>query len=303
MRFILFYLLMPFAMAFSQNDDSMIDRTHLNFSNKVLALSDKIDHLFADDKHNTLENKSSLRISFDTYFREAAGPYIIPDINYRLRLPNTEKRLQLFIQNQDKEDETSEAKIDQERSEERETRDYTAGLRYILSKGGIHLSTDTGIIFTIPPQFFLRLNIKKKVNWKKWSFKFDEQIKWVYQGKTTSDMDLDFDRRLNEKFLLRLVNNIYWTDETYNLTFENGPSLFQRINKDKAVSYHAHVITENYPVDAVTNYLLQVTYQENLYKNWFFLQISPFINFPRLRNFHRTPGLKIGFEFILGYIE
>ena len=162
MRFILFYLLLPFSMAFSQDNDSMIDRTHLNFSNKVLALSDKIDSLFANDKHNTLENKSSLRISFDTYFREAAGPYIIPDINYRLRLPNTEKRLQLFIQNQDKEDETSEAKIDQEREAERETRDYTAGLRYILSKGGIHLSTDTGIIFTIPPQFFIRLNLKKK---------------------------------------------------------------------------------------------------------------------------------------------
>ena len=115
-------------------------------------------------------------------------------------------------------------------------------------------------------------------------------------------MDVDFDKRLNETFLFRFVNNVRWDDQDYIIGLENGPSLFQKLSEKKALSYHAHVFSESQDNLYVTNYLLQITYRQNLYKSWFFVNVTPFLNFPRERKFQRTPGLLVRFDTIFGHI-
>jgi hypothetical protein len=98
------------------------------------------------------------------------------------------------------------------------------------------------------------------------------------------------------------VNNFFWNDEDYIIRFENGPSFFQKLSKNAALSYHAHVISLNEPNLYVINYITQVSYRELIYKNWLYFQFTPFINFPRERNFHRTPGLIVSFDAVFGHI-
>ena len=68
------------------------------------------------------------------------------------------------------------------------------------------------------------------------------------------------------------------------------------------MQYHAHVITVNKPNFEVANYLLQITYRQNLYAKWLFMNLTPFVNFPREQNFHRTPGFILRFDMIFGHI-
>lgn len=281
-----------------------VDSAHLNISNRIERFSDNIDAFFANEKHEGEPNRSKLKLSFRTYFREARGPYVVPDINYQLVLPRTEKSLRLVFENEndDQESETSESTAARTETDNEEDNSTAAGIRYMVEKSGIQFSTDSGILVNVPPVVFWKFRAKKKVKFTEWILKIDEQVKWVSGRGFTSDLDLDFDKRLTRKMLLRMVNNTFWNDQDYIIRFENGPSLFQKIDNKRALSYHAHVVSVNEPSFVVDNYILQMTYRHRLYSNWLFMSLTPYVHFPRSENFHRTPGLVLRFDTIFGSI-
>lgn len=282
---------------------SAIDKAHRKFSKRILYFSNEVDAFFANDKHEGLPNRSKLKLSFTTHFQEAAGPYVIPDINYSLVLPRTEKRLRLVLENENEERQNETSATNYKRQGAKPPQESTsAGLRYMIKKTGVKFYSDTGIIVDVPPKAFVRLTAKRDFMLTNWLLKVREQVKWVNTTGVTSTLNIDFDRGLTRKWLLRMVNDTLWNDQDYIVTFENGPSLFQRIDKKKAMSYHAHAITVNKPEFLVANYLLQVTYRQELYGKWLFMNLTPFANFPREKNFHRTPGFIVRFDAIFGHI-
>ena len=283
---------------------SLIDQYHQRLSKRVLRFSNSIDDFFADSQHGDLVNRSQLIIQFDTFIREARGPVVVPEINYRLILPRTEKRLRLFIENenQDTRSETSKARNASPETKRPNDNNSAAGLRYSVEKSGIKFYQDTGIIASVPPKVFLRLGAKKTVEFTEWILKVHERLRWINTTGITSDLDLDFDKRLTRKVILRMVNNVFWNDQDYILRFENGPSLFQKLGRHSALSYHAHVISENEPNFIVTNYILQMTYRRRVYSNWLYMDVTPYMNFPRDRNFVRTPGMIVSFDAVFGHI-
>lgn len=283
---------------------ALVDYYHQKFSRSVLKFSDSIDGFFADSQHSELVNESKLILQFDTFVREARGPVVVPEINYRLILPRTQKRLRLFIENenQDERSETSKARDAQIQQNRPNENNSALGVRYLVEKSGIRFYQDTGIIASIPPDAFLRVGAKKTIEFTKWILKIHERLRWQNSRGFTNDIDVDFDRSLSRKHILRMVNNFFWNDQDYSIRFENGPSLFHQISQHKAISYHAHVISVNIPDFLVTNYILQATYRQRIYSNWLFVDLTPFINFPRERNFARTPGFILGFDAVFGHI-
>ncbi|MBD64559.1 MAG: hypothetical protein CME62_05105 [Halobacteriovoraceae bacterium] len=282
---------------------NIVDRAHRNFSNRILRFSNEVDAFFADDQHDDLVNKSRLQVSLNTRFREAAGPVVIPDIDFRLVLPRTEKRFRLFIENEneDTDSETSETRIDRQNNNAR-SESSAAGIRYMINQTGIKFYTDTGIIVNVPPEAFARFTASRDITFKYWILKFKEQVRYVVDDGIRSTTDLNFDKRLTHKLMLRMMNQAVWTDEDYIITFENGPSLFQTISDRIGLSYHAHVISVNSPNFIVTNYILQATYRQELYGRWLFMNLTPFTNFPRENNFGRVPGFLVRFDAIFGHI-
>lgn len=305
--FVLLSILSSHAFCKEYYKKNTIDKAHRSFSKKILSLSNNIDDLFSDTKHSELENKSQLTISFDTFFRESKGPFVIPNIDYRLMLPNTQKKLQLFVeddergQGDDAETEQAQRKL---RSNQNQTQlnEVNAGLRYFIRKSGIDFTTDSGVVVNIPIVFFARFTAKKNIPIGSWLLKIREELKWVNTRGITSNLDIDFDKRLTRKLLYRWVNNTFWNDQDYSIRFENGPSLFYTIDQSSGISYHAHVVSTNKPGFEISNYILQTTYRKLLYDKWLFLEASPFLNFPRENNFHRTPGFVLGLEAVFGHI-
>lgn len=283
---------------------TLIDQYHRKLSKRVLQFSNSIDGFFADSQHSELVNESKLILQFDTFVREARGPVVVPEINYRLILPRTQKRLRLFIENenQDERSETSKARDAQPNQKRPNDNNSALGVRYLVERSGINFYQDTGVIASIPPDVFLRIGAKKTIEFTEWILKIHERLRWQNSSGFTNDIDVDFDKSLTRNHILRMVNNFFWNDQDYSIRFENGPSLFHQINEHTALSYHAHVISVNIPDFLVTNYVLQVTYRQRVYSNWLFMDLTPFINFPRSENFARTPGFILGFDAVFGHI-
>lgn len=282
---------------------NFIDKAHNSLSEQLLDISETIDAYFAAKKYKEKKNKTQLRLSLLIKGRESIDPIYESDINFQFVLPRTQKRLSLILEPTDN-DEISETSDSQRlrRSNRSDSSATNIGLRYLLKKAGFKISTDTGAVVQLPQtKFFSRLSLKKVKKFSKWKIKFEERLLWVNTSGLSSEFNMNFERKLSDFNLFRFVNNMTWDDSQNIIEFENGPSFFQKIDKDISLSYHAHIFTENKPGIAVTNYLLQITYKQNIYKNWIFANLSPFLNFPRSNQFQREPGFNIRLNMLIGY--
>ena len=88
-----------------------------------------------------------------------------------------------------------------------------------------------------------------------------------------------------------------------SFAFRNGPSLFHKLALHKAIAFHIHMNSVNEPQWEVSSYTIQASYRQRIYKDWLFLQVTPFLNFPRTNNFFRNPGLFLEVEGVFGYVK
>lgn len=290
----------------------MVDHIHNKLSQDILGVATRLDNFFGTDRADDEANNTRIRIYTVSTKFEGETASTEGNIKLQLVLPKTQKRLQLIVESDEEDIDNNNSAATQsnnntaaagsESASQKAADATTAALRYIVDTAGIRTSFDAGLRFTSKPQVFYRLRFRRNVSLGRWIFRPVEQIRWVQDEGHTSDTDLDFDRKINKKWLFRVVNNIFWNDQDYNIELTNGPSWFQTINEKMGLSYNLRVNSSNTPSFAVNNYSASVGFRQLLYKNWFFWTISPAVNFPRENNFHRTPSLTLRFDAILGSI-
>ena len=299
-------LIFTIGSALAETEDSelnTIDETHKDISEYIIDITESIDEYFANGRYSEMTNESQLRLSMLVRFRESVHPEYEPDINFRMDVPRTQKRLQLVIEPSDSDERSATSDSQEGRRGSKNANSTNAGLRYVIDATGIKFSSGTGIILGIPTKLFVRGTARKEIKFSDWRLKVEEELLWINTDGLSSEFDADFHKDLSKTLEFKIVNNATWDEEDEIIEFENGPSLFQTITDRKGISYHAHVFTVNKPNIEVSNYLLQITYTQNLFKKWIFGNFSPFINFPRTNNFHREPGFNIRFDALFGYFK
>ncbi|MCO4753338.1 MAG: hypothetical protein KC478_02595 [Bacteriovoracaceae bacterium] len=282
-----------------------LDVTHQRISDKIINLSNKIDSFFGDERIDDEANTTRIRLFSVTTFKEAQKASTEANFRIQLRLPRTEKRLQLVIEREQDakgDDATTPSTATGESSESNLTDKTTAGLRYLLDVADISFSSELGVRINWPPQIFFKMRFRKNINFGEWIFRPVEEILWVDREGWFSDLDLNFDRRLDSSWLFRFVNNVRWDNQDYKLRFQHGPSLFHKINDQIGMSYNMRATLAEEPNLSSQNYQLGIGYRQLLYDKWFFWEVSPALNFPREENFRRTPVGTIKFEAIFGRI-
>lgn len=295
------------TQAFAVEKQGFVDRYHQRLSKGTLRMSENIDNYFSESIKKKKKNKSRLTLTFSTLFREAAGPVLTPELDYRLHLPNTEKKLNLIISrdDDDKDEGKGTDRAEAQTNAANEVASQTsAAIGYIFNKAGIEYSVTTGILLGIPTKLFSALTLKKKHELNKnWNLKMQEVVKWVNTDGFYSDTNFNFERPISKKYKFLFINNMFWNDENYLVTFKHGPSFYHYLAEHSTLAYHAHLSTVSNPSWFVTNYILQVKYTTLIYKNWLYMSLSPFVNFPVENNFHRSPGFLLNFDFVFGHLK
>lgn len=308
---LIFFSVSTFAKA--TKDSNLVDQVHDELSKDIIKLATRLDNFFGTERADDEANSTRIRVYTVSTKLEGETASTEGNIKLQLVLPKTQKRLQLVLESDEEDsDESSTQRAGQPRnitdnkateSTAKKAADATtAALRYIVDTAGIRTSFDAGLRFTSKPQVFYRLRLRKNVPLGKWVFRPVEQIRWVQDEGHSSNTDLDLDKRLSDKWHFRIVNNVFWNDQDYNIELTNGTSWFQTINDKIGLSYNLRVNSSNTPTFAINNYSASIGFRQLLYKKWFFWTIIPAINFPRDRNFHRTPSLTLRFDTILGRI-
>jgi len=294
-----------------EKDLSVIDSTHKSLSTSLFYLSDHIDAFFGGERSNDLPNASRLRFLLN-FNKEESSPYKTKGaVKLNIALVETQKKLKISFKNKyeksheqtsnEKKSETND-KNDQNQAIENFETEVTENNYYEKLKELFkwRIRVDSGIQLDFPPDPFLRFSAIKSATFGNYELRATQQFFYYLKSKAGETTKLDIDRPISENVLFRYENDLTWTDNTDKFTFFSGPIIYQKINDERGISYNAKIFGESKPTWFVNDYRIEITYRRSILKKWLFMELNPYVHFPKGRDWESTLGFNLRFELVVG---
>lgn len=274
----------------------ILDSTQALFGMQANTVANRLDLFFADQRADDELARSRVRVQRTYDLRDRAEMASDTQFRVNLRLPKLQEKFKFEIDSNRKKEKDEKAKSGRKTLSEREL------AKYQLNKDW-QFRADVGVNASIPPKVFTRGRLRKNMTSGDVIHRFVEELAWYSDRDWEMNTTLDSDLSLDEELLLRFRNSSDWKVTRKDYKTNHGPSLFQRLNDDSALSYGFNVgtIVEN-SIWYVTNYTLSTTYRRNLYKQWIYADVTPGLDFPKLWHFRRTPFVTVRLEALFGGI-
>lgn len=282
---------------------------HRKLSNATMISTNWIDSFFGNKKYLEEQNGTRLRLYHIFSKRESTDLTSETAFKFNLRFPNLEKRLQFSIEKKGSSELATTATPESRLSTEanKNNTDLRAGASYYLKQfvkvdakltAGFKLEVPPK---DIPPKLFANFRLSKvfKIS-ENWSTKAVSNSFWLQKDGVGESVTVDFDRVINKNLLFRFINESTWLDSTSVINTAHGPTLFQRLSSRRAISYNGRFNYSSKPKYRLQNIIWSVSYRQNILKNWFFYELTPFAETNKLNNFNYTPGVSFKLELVVG---
>ena len=274
-----------------------------NISSGLEWLSKRIDVFFANEKIYDESTGSYARLSGTTILRDGGKKSFLGDLNIRVELPHTQKKLNLIIESDaDKNlakrpDQQSQPTPNQALS----ATTYFAGIDKNLSgKSAWDIHTSVGIKLHVPLDPFVRLRMTREALFVKWKFHFTETLFHFHSRGNGYDSTMEWDRSFGRKNLFRLHTSATWWDDTDLIDLNQSFTVFHEITERRAVSYSIGVFGKNKPIMQADTYLIDIRYRQLLHKDWLFYEINPQVLYQKSNDFQPEHSVALKLEMIFG---
>lgn len=274
-----------------------IDAGHQWVCETVDQLAFQLDGFFRTELSEGEFEASRIRVRGGYEFASHGRSEPVTRFKLQLRLPGTEKRLRLFVDNfsqQQNEEDDSVADADPDQRDG----GLAGGFRYFLRvTDSIQTNIDAGVKFRYPPEPFVKLRARRTFPLsERWLIRPSQWFFWELDegfGETTR---LDVDRRCFETALLRFRQKATYSQTSNGLEFESAVIYYEQVRSDTGYRLSARIRGETKPQSVVTDYGIFAQWRQAIYKDWLILEIEPNIRFPRLHDYEFSPGVAIVFE-------
>lgn len=294
-----------FDLQAQEPEESIVDSTHRQLSSSLFSVSNKLDSFFGGERADDLPNNSRFRLLIN-FNKEESIPYKGKGaVRLNISLIETQKKLKVSFKNRYEKEHSGEIeKVSEPRTEvENEIQNEIQSEEITeVPNDFFHwrLKLDSGIQLDIPPDPYLRLRALKSWFFGAYELRPNQQIFYYLKSGAGETTRLDLDRPLSENILLRYENDVTWTDTNDKFIFFAGPILFHKFGDIRGISYSAKVVGESKPTWHVNDYRLEVSYRREILRRWFFLDVNPYIHFPKERKWESTLGFNVRFELVVG---
>ncbi len=282
-----------------------VDEKQKKMSSDVVKIGSYIDNFMGDTDTIQDTNKSYLKIYFDLDASEDDGLEIKPKVRFSLDLPITKKKLRLVIESDPDQDRSIEERnLSQLPSTNQEDSDgLYASFRYLFdSEKWQRLSFGWGVKAKWPPDPFARARAVRLWDLSNhWDMIYSQEIFWFETKGLGAYTQFDFDRTFekSEDFLFRFTSALDWHERKEQFDLLEQVSLYQDIDDKRAIQYAVGFTGEHRKNHSIiTNYYTKATYRRRLYKDWFFYELTPGIEFPREEDFKINPFISLRFEIL-----
>lgn len=284
----------------------LIDRTHASVSGGVEAFVSRVDALFAGAESYDAPTGSYLRVGGNYTLRESryGGSAFAGIVRAKVRLPQTNNRLQLMIDQGLERVTQSQSQTEAERATGQITTDDTlfVGLRAVAAeKSNIQLTSDAGLrLRGIRPDPFVRGRALRAFEAGAWNIPLSETLLWRSSDGFSAATELSFIREVAASTVLSITSNVTYRFDAHRYDLSQVFTLAKRLDDRSLLAGEAGAFGHTEPRSEVISYTFAVRYRQKLRYDWVLMEIRPQLTFPRDRGFRTVPSLTFGLEAYFG---
>jgi hypothetical protein len=268
-----------------------------------LTLSTGFSDFFKDETYLDVTNRSYVKLHGGYEYNERGDSALFNGITARLRLPKTEKQLQLFI--------GGEADAIMGLNNVRHE-DQGIGIKYYMNSlyTGLFSRASVGIAGISNP--YVKTNVEYPLYFETWLLRPIQTFKYSARDKFDEWTDLYFDRKVSTTEMIRLLLERSTNSEIRGMSYLSQLSYLNAYREDISCSYYIGMngrtkdlldttYTNNlHPQEGVYDYSLGVTWRQRLWKDYVFYQLDPLISFHEQYNYKPNYIFRIGVDIYFG---
>ncbi|MCK5881462.1 MAG: hypothetical protein KAG18_06265, partial [Sinobacterium sp.] len=156
---------------------------------------------------------------------------------------------------------------------------------------------DLGVKSGVPIDPFTRVTFKRHYDvTKKWRATWRHRFYAYYHRDSGYQSDFKVYRRISTKWSYSNVTELKWNHDDERLGYANISAFSQTISSRSFAVWSFGGFYEDYPSHHLTSHFFEINYTRRLYKDWFFVQIVPRIDYFHANDFGSTPSFLLRFE-------
>jgi hypothetical protein len=266
-----------------------VDEKHAGIERSILDRVVRFDKFFGNVKTETARQPNYL-IRWQNSVRMEEGSHFKYRTNVRANfvLPGISERLRVAISGES-EPEPFSAKLPEDPGNPgfdrtlANTRLVNTEIRYgFVRSPTVDLFLGAGVRLTRPFQYFTRSRLQYTHRLGDVSLvRFGETLFWKNTEKFGETTEIDFERLLGPKTLLRWSNAGTLAQETEGLEWGTELSLLQELSPRSAITFSGGAFGDTRPDAVVETYRILTRYRRNFLTKWLFYELEPEISWPR----------------------
>jgi len=277
---------------------SVIDAPHNFISLGIESMARNMDEYFSDDQAIYELSGSYLLLRENMIMTEGGNINYTNDVHFKLRLPNTEKKLKIFF-------ETTNEKQPYDILTRSETTpvtntgedQYIAGVQGESGELlGWKYKPVVGLRLTSTIESFVRFRFNTEYKFDKWSINWHETPYWERLTGWGFDSYFELNRKISSNDLFRSSTFAGWREETDYFELSQVFSMHHSLSNQKTLSYFVGAYGKSKPIIYTTHFLTGLSYRQNIYKDYLFVEFSPQILYQEINNFKPEHSLTIRLE-------
>lgn len=295
----------PLIQDLGRKGETIVDSLHGSLSESILSTATWLDSFFGDERHDIEENQTYVRVRYDVFRERGAVTEYKPTVDSRLVLPQFQKKTHLVISGEPAVMPAGSAEpvgTPGERLARPEDQTLSASINYFfkstakesfLVKAGTQFQNGAPILFMGPRYRVL-------FPFTPWDLRFTEDVIWRSDQGWQSVSRFDYERTLPHELFFRTSAEGVWTQHVDGYLYGVSLLLRQPLDPKRALEYDAITSFQTRPISDLEEVAFRVRYRQQIWREWFFLEIAPQCRFPRSMHFQSTPGILFRLEMFFG---
>lgn len=264
-------------------NEEYLEDTRQSVMGQVNRLADRIDSLFGNRRYDDRYNKSTLRISQESYLLDGVPGADSPSVSLNLHLPQLKELEQRIWK---KVTPSSSGGSGDKQEEE---------------KSPWRLNQETGVVVALPIDYFLRLRLSRDFQVGRFLNSFYEQVGWSKSNEWVEKTSLMSDYAISNELLFRFINEKEWKMTDHELHTIHGPSILQQLSAISGISYNLRYSTALEDQDFYSSRVsLSSIYRTQFKLPWIFVELKPELAWERDTHFRTLYNFYVKFEFVFG---